>query len=79
MTRNERWVVTTSSDRPITDIAKDLSDSGFDVGETLEEIGIIIGTADDSLVDRLRSIAGVIDASPESPIDIGPPDSPETW
>ncbi|AQA22347.1 hypothetical protein BTZ20_2920 [Rhodococcus sp. MTM3W5.2] len=56
--------------------AKDLSDAGFDIDDRLEAIGVIVGSADVSLAQSLRAIAGVIDVSPESSIDIGPPDSP---
>ncbi|MFD9669822.1 hypothetical protein ACFWAY_51155 [Rhodococcus sp. NPDC059968] len=75
----QRWIVTTSQDRPITPIAKDLSDAGFDIDSMLEEIGVIVGSADVGLAQRLRAIAGVVDVSPESSIDIGPPEAPEMW
>jgi hypothetical protein len=79
MATAKNWVVTTSADRPINDIAKDLKEAGFDVGHVLEEVGSITGAAAEEAVAKLRSIRGVVDVSPDSPIDIGPPDSPETW
>lgn len=80
MSANERWVVTTdSANRSLKEIANDLSEAGFDISQTLDEVGVVIGTGDDNLVQRWRSIDGVVDASPESPVDVGPPDSPETW
>jgi hypothetical protein len=79
MPASKNWIVTTSSDRPIRDIAKDLTEAGFSVGNVNDEIQSITGAAGDETVEKLRSISGVVDVSPDTPIDIGPPDSPETW
>jgi hypothetical protein len=79
MAEHKGWIVTTSSDRPIKDIESDLKKAGFSVGHVLAEIGSITGAAADDTVTKLRSIPGVVDVSPDSPIDIGPPDSGETW
>ncbi len=73
------WVVTTSTRRPIKDIAKDLEAAGFSVGNINDEIQSITGEAGAKSAGKLRKISGVIDVSPGTPIDIGPPDSPETW
>lgn len=79
MTEKKRWIVTTSGDRPLSDIKKKLAESGFAIDQVLNEIGCITGNADDTVVERSRSIPGVVDISPDTPIDIGPPDSPVTW
>lgn len=79
MTKKKRWVVTRSGDRSLGDIKKKLTESGFVVEEVFDEIGSIIGTASDEVVEQLRSVPGVADVSPEPSVDIGPPDSPETW
>ena len=79
MAGNKRWIVTTSSDRPMADISKDLTDAGFTVGTVLEAVGSIVGEAGEDALTKLRSIKGVVDVSPDVPIDIGPPGSPETW
>lgn len=79
MAKKKRWVVTTSGDRPLSDIKKKLAGSGFAVEQVLDEIGCIIGAASDDVVERLRSVPGVADISPEPTVDIGPPDSPVTW
>ncbi len=76
MARNTGWIVTTSDDRPIAEIAKDLSRAGFNVGHVLGEVGSITGSADPAIVGKLRAIPGVADVSPETGIDIGPPDAP---
>jgi hypothetical protein len=79
MTENKGWIVTTSADRPISEISKDLRDAGFSVDRVLEEIGSITGSASEDTLPKIRSIRGVVDVSPDLPIDIGPPDSKETW
>jgi hypothetical protein len=79
MPDTKRWIVTTSDDRPINDITADLKQAGFVVGDVLDAIGSITGTADDQAATKMRSIRGVVDVSPDAPIDIGPPGSGETW
>jgi hypothetical protein len=79
MPQKKSWIVTTSSDRPIADIAKDLRAAGFSVGNVNEEIQSITGSAGEKTVEKLRRIAGVVDVSPDEPISIGPPGSPDTW
>ncbi|HLG57914.1 MAG TPA: hypothetical protein VI485_21390 [Vicinamibacterales bacterium] len=75
----KNWIVTTSEDRPLSEITSDLKKAGFVVGEVLDAIGSITGTADDHAVKQVRSIPGVVDVSPDAPIDIGPPGSKDTW
>ena len=76
MAKKKRWTVTTSGDQSLSDIKKKLVESGFDVDQVLDEIGVITGTSSDDNVERLRSVPGVTDVSPEHSIDIGPPDAP---
>jgi hypothetical protein len=76
---SKEWIVTTSGDRPMADVRKDLEDAGFSIGQVLEEVGSITGAAADETAKKLRSIKGVADVSENAPIDIGPPGSPETW
>ena len=78
-TRAGGWVVTTSGDRSIAEIAKDLSAAGFTIDQTLQEIGVITGKSDPKTVGKARAIRGVSDISPDQPVDIGPPNSRETW
>ena len=73
------WVVTTSSDRPIGDVAKELSAAGFKVDQKLEAIGVITGTGDQKAVDKARAVRGVSDVSAQPKVDIGPPGSSDTW
>jgi len=79
MPQSKTWIVTTSADRPIKDVARDLAAAGFSVGQVLEDIGSITGDAAEDSVRKLRAIPGVVDVSPDMPIDIGPPGSPDTW
>jgi len=76
---SKRWIVTTSGGRSLKDVASDIKAAGFAIDEVLEAIGIITGSASDSVADKLRAVPGVADVSPDQPIDIGPPDSPTTW
>jgi len=75
----KNWIITTSEDRPLSEITSDLKKAGFVVGEVMDAIGSITGTADDQAVTQVRSIPGVVDVAPDAPIDIGPPGSKETW
>ena len=79
MTKKKTWIITTGSDRPIHEIAKDLADAGLKEIQVLQEIGSITGSAEDEDVGKLRKVRGVKDISPDISIDIGPPDSKETW
>lgn len=77
--QKKTWVITTSGDRPMAEIAKDLSDAGFAIDQTLEHIGVFTGKSNDKVVGKARSVRGVSDVSPEQKIDIGPPNSRDTW
>jgi hypothetical protein len=76
---HKSWVITTSGDRPIAEIAKEVSAAGFKVDQTLDAIGIITGKSDDNAVGKARAVRGVTDVSPEHTVDIGPPNSRDTW
>jgi hypothetical protein len=69
------WIITTDGDRPVADIARDLERAGLAASQVLGEIGCILGSADDSCLDALRAVRGVIDVAPDIGIDIGPPAS----
>lgn len=78
MAKNKKWIVTTSPEQ-ISEVRKKLTEAGFSVDQVLHEIGSITGTASDDVIEKLRSVDGVSDVSPDHLIDIGPPDSPVTW
>ena len=79
MAEASRWVITTSGDRDVAEIAEELTTRGFTTDQALGEIGVIVGSAPNELLDDLRSVPGVADISEEQQIDIGPPDSPDVW
>lgn len=79
MTKKRTWIITTGGDRPIQNIAKDLAAAGLEDAQILQEIGSITGSAEDKAVEKLRKVNGVVDVSPESTIDVGPPGSSDTW
>ncbi len=81
MDERKKLVVTTSEDRSIKEVEKDLVKKGFVVAQVYESIGSIRGEiADGEKIDKLKEIPGVIDVSEEPPpVNIGPPDSPISW
>ena len=70
MAEKKKLIVTTSGDRPLSAIKKDLTKKGFAVGRVLKETGVITGTATAAAVEKLRAIPGVDDVSPDEPVDI---------
>ena len=79
MAKSRAMIVTTSGDRSIRAIAKDLKKLGFAVRKVNGEIGSITGTAQARSIAKLRRVQGVSDVSPDVSINLGPPGSPETW
>jgi len=73
------WIVTTSAERPIAEVAKELAKAGFAIERTLDQIGVITGKSDEQAAGKVRAIRGVADVSPETRVDIGPPNSRDTW
>lgn len=79
MSENKKWIITTSGEKPLDEIKKNLTETGFEIEQSLDEIGCIIGTASDDTTESARGISGITDISPDESIDIGPPDAPTTW
>jgi hypothetical protein len=79
VTKTKEWVVTTVGDRPLEDVAKDLKQGGFKVGQLLHEIGLITGQGGDDDAAKARKVKGVSDVSPNVGAGVGPPDSSDTW
>jgi hypothetical protein len=73
------WVITTSGDRSIEEIAGELARCGFQVDQVLSEVGLITGRATEDAVAKARKVAGVADVSANVSIDVGPPGSRHTW
>jgi hypothetical protein len=79
MAKSTGWIITTSSDRPIADIAEDLRSAGLTVSQVNDQISSISGTGAAELKSKLQKVKGVVDVAPDTPIDIGPPGSTDTW
>ena len=73
------WIVTTSGERPLAEVAAALTKVGFDVGAVLAEIGVITGRCAKGKVAALRALPGVAEVAPDAPVNIGPPGSPQNW
>jgi hypothetical protein len=73
------WLVTTSGEQPLSGIVAQLTAAGFTVGQVLSAIGCVVGAASEAAAAKARAIPGVIDVSPDSAIDLGPPDAPVVW
>lgn len=74
-----RWIVTTSHERPINDVVRDLRETGFAVREVLAEVLSITGQASDTVARQVESIPGVVAVMRDEVFDVGPPDAPVTW
>ena len=75
MPQPKEWIVTTSSTRPLAEVARELAQAGFKVEQVLDETGIVTGRGSAAVASKLRKVPGVVDVSPSGPIDIGPPDA----
>ncbi len=67
------YVVTLSGERPPHEVALELAQKGFEVGDVLGAIGVVTGTAHPAAMPNLRAIAGVADVSRDHDVHIGPP------
>ena len=81
MGKRKKFIITTSGNRPINKISKDLTNNGFQVDQVFDVIGSISGSvSDEKVIDKLRKVKGVTDVSPEHPdINVGLPGDSETW
>lgn len=78
-TDHRTWIITTDGSRPMHELARDLAAAGLEAGHVLEDIGVITGSATEAAAGRLRGVPGVLDVSPDQPVDVGPPGSNDTW
>lgn len=78
-TKKKDWVVTTSGERSLEDVAKELKQSGFKVGHVLHETGLITGEGGDDDAEKARKVKGVTDVSANVGASVGPPKSSDTW
>lgn len=76
MSSDTTWIVTTSGERSLKEVAADLRAEGLEDAHVLEAIGSITGHGAANLGARLRAVKGVAAVEKDAPVDIGPPDSP---
>lgn len=79
MAEKRKWIVTSSGARPLEHLKTDLLQLGFQVENTMDEIGVIAGTAEAAVAGKVRRVKGVADVSPDQDVDIGPPGSDKAW
>ena len=69
-----RWIVTTDGVRPIAQVAAELRRLGFRIDNVLTEIGSITAKAPAAAARAARRVDGVLDVTPDAPIDLDPTD-----
>jgi hypothetical protein len=57
--RGYNVVVDARAGVPLADVARRLTEAGFEVTHQLDAVGIIVGRADPENVERLRAVPGV--------------------
>ena len=72
MTNHQTWLVSVDHQVDVASVASALSQRGFQVKEVLSEISCITGVASEEEIPSLRKVAGIVDISPDFPIEIGP-------
>ncbi len=79
MPQKKQWIVVTSGDRPLDEVAKALEKKGFTIDSKLEAIGQLIGSATEAERKDAKSIKGITDIQASFDVNIGPPDAEVTW
>ncbi|XZE43946.1 hypothetical protein SH467x_003528 [Pirellulaceae bacterium SH467] len=72
MTNHQPWLVSVDHQVDVASVARALSQRGFQVKEVLAEISCITGVASEKDIPSLRRTTGVLDISPDFPIEISP-------
>ncbi|HET8549846.1 MAG TPA: hypothetical protein VFL57_17675 [Bryobacteraceae bacterium] len=71
------YFVSVKPDAQITSVAGEVRAAGANVRQTLDAIGIVEVEADEALVEKLKSLAGVASVDPATGgFQLPPPDSP---
>lgn len=81
MVKSLQLQVTVEHGHALARVAADLAAQGFQVGQVLEAIDVIVGSAPASALARLRRVKGVVDVAEQPQIDVGPPggEGGPTW
>jgi hypothetical protein len=77
--KKQTWIVTTDGKRDHATLTRELQSAGFSVTQAFSDLPSVIGVADTNAVAKIRKVKGVVDVSPDAPVDVGPPGSKETW
>lgn len=77
---SKTYIVSTDDTAPdrIAEIAHALREAGFHVTQQLDAIGVIVGSADDDTVDRVRGLPGVAAIEEEQSYQLPPSDDDAT-
>ena len=70
----QTWIIVVEPDHVLDAVAA-LERLGFDIEQKLDAVDAIIARGSTRQAHEARSITGVVDVSPDAPIDIGPPDA----
>lgn len=71
--------VTVKHGHALTEVADQLVSHGFKIDQMLNEIDVIVGSAPRAALAKLSRVLGVTDVAEQPQIDIGPPESGQTW
>ncbi|MCG2584271.1 hypothetical protein [Massilia sp. TS11] len=72
-----RWIITLDGRLPAAQVAAALRSAGLVVIDVMEQVGVIIGEADEGAVPQLRQVPGVADVAPDLAMGIvRPPQRP---
>jgi glycine cleavage system aminomethyltransferase T len=75
MPKKEHWIITLTGEQPLPKAIAGLRKAGLEIDQVMDVIGVVTGSAGKAEVNKLRKVVGVADVSPDSAVDIGPPDA----
>lgn len=79
MPDKKQWIVVTTGEHSLEEVAKELKKKGFTVDSTLEAIGQIVGSGTEEMKNEALKLKGVSSIEPSQEFNIGPPGSSLTW
>lgn len=60
---SELWVITIGKDCPIMSVAKEVTQAGLSIKDTLPEIRVILAEGSEDIASKVRALDGVTDVS----------------
>jgi hypothetical protein len=70
MSKIKLWIIITDRTRPIREVIRELTDAGLVVSHVIEAIGGITGSAEETAVEDLRKVPGVLSIWPDTCLDL---------